>query len=75
LLKHFSRSAVIPVWFAIFVLFTIVGSPFNLFVWVFLLTAGLAVPTIVLMLWHDPPLPVAVVPQSIDATRKSPSHI
>jgi hypothetical protein len=69
---HFSRNLVIPVWFAVFALFTTVAPPFDLFYSVFLVIVGLAVPTIAFMLWHDPPVPVVVVPQHVDATRKSP---
>ena len=67
----FSRNVVIPVWFAVFALFTIVGPPLTPFVSVFLITAGLVVPAIALVLWHDPPLPVAVVALRGDAIRKS----
>jgi hypothetical protein len=69
---HFSRNVVIPVWFAVFALITLLGPSQSLFVSVVLIALGLAVPAMALVLWHDPPLPLAVVPEGVDGIPKSP---
>ena len=67
---HFSRNVIIPSWFAIFALAAFVVPPFNFGFSLFMLVMGLAVPTIVYMLWQDPALePVGIGPHNIDTKR------
>ena len=51
---RFSRNAVISVWFAVFVLTTLVAPPVNVIISLFWFVLGLAVPTMVYLLWHAP---------------------
>ena len=69
---HVSRNVVIPVWFTVFALITLLGPSQSLVVSVLLIGLGLAVPAMALVLWRDRPLPLAVLPEGVDGIRKSP---
>ncbi len=68
-----NRNVVISIWFSVFVLATILAPTVNFVFSLFLLVLGLAVPMMVYVLWHDPPVAVSVVAQSIDAERRQPT--
>ena len=55
----FSRNVVISVWFAVFAIAMILAPAVNFVFSLFLLVLGLAVPMMVYVLWHDPPVAVA----------------
>jgi hypothetical protein len=55
----FRRNVVVPIWFAIFALVAFFLPPANSGLSIFLLVLGIAVPTITLALWRDPPLQLA----------------
>ena len=67
---QFSRNVVISVWFAVFVIATILAPTVNFVFSLFLLVLGLAVPMMVYVLWHDPPVAVGLVAQSTDTERR-----
>ena len=67
---QFSRNVVISVWFAVFVIATILAPTVNFVFSLFLLVLGLAVPMMVYVLWHDPPVAVCLVAQSTDTERR-----
>jgi hypothetical protein len=65
-----SRNVVISVWFAVFAIATILAPTVNVVFSLFLLVLGLAVPTMVYLLWHDAPAAVGLVAQSTDPDRR-----
>jgi hypothetical protein len=68
---HFSRNVVIRLWFALFALFALAAffvTPFPFVFSLFLLVLGLAVPMMVYVLWHDPPVGAGLA-QSTDTER------
>jgi hypothetical protein len=67
---QFSRNVVIPVWFVVFAMAAILAPTLNYVFSLFLIVLGLAVPAMIYMLWHDPPVPVALVASSIDTERR-----
>ena len=67
---QFSRNVVISVWFAVFVIATILAPTVNFVFSLFLLVLGLTVPMMVYVLWHDPPVAGCLVAQSTDTERR-----
>jgi hypothetical protein len=67
---QFSRNVVISVWFAVFAIATILAPTANFVFSLFLLLLGLAVPVMVYVLWHDPPVAVGLAAQSTDTGRR-----
>jgi hypothetical protein len=67
---QFSRNVVISVWFAVFAIATSLAPTVNFVFSLFLLVLGLAVPMMVYLLWHDPPVAVGLVAQSTDTERR-----
>jgi hypothetical protein len=67
---RFSRNVVIAVWFAVFAIATSLAPTVNVVFSLCLLVLGLAVPMMVYVLWHDPPVAVGLVAQSIDTERR-----
>jgi hypothetical protein len=67
---QFSRNVVISVWFAVFVIATILAPTVNFDFSLFLLVLGLTVPMMVYVLWHDPPVAECLVAQSTDTERR-----
>jgi hypothetical protein len=67
---QFSRNVIISVWFAVFAMATILAPTVNFVFSLFLLVLGLAVPVMVYVLWHDPPVAVGLAAQSTDTKRR-----
>jgi hypothetical protein len=67
---QFSRNVVISIWFAVFMLATILAPTVNVVFSLFLLVMGLVVPVMLYVLWHDPPVVVGLVTQSTDTRRR-----
>ena len=66
----FSRNAVISVWFAVFAIATSLAPTVNFVFSLFWLVLGLAVPMMVYVLWHAPPVAVGLVAQRTDTERR-----
>jgi hypothetical protein len=64
------RNVVISVWFAVFVIATILAPTVNSVFSLFLLVLGLTVPMMVYVLWHDSPVAECLVAQSTDTERR-----
>jgi len=65
----FSRTAIIPVWLVVFVLFALLGSPMTFATGVLLLMVGVVPPAIMLTLWKEPSPTVAEVLHHVHASR------
>jgi hypothetical protein len=67
---QFSRNVVISLWFAVFVIATILAPTVNFVFSLFLLVLGLTVSLMGYVLWHDPAVAECLVAQSTDAERR-----
>jgi hypothetical protein len=59
--KLLSFKVLIPVWLAAFGLVAVLMSPMTFSTSVLLLMVGLVIPTVIILLWGDPPATVAEV--------------
>ena len=67
---QFSRNVVISVWFAVFVIATLLAPPLTFVFSVFWLVMGLAVPMMVYALWHNSTVAVSLVARHTDTERR-----
>ena len=65
----FGRSVVIPISFIACAIGATFGPAFNVTFSLFLLVMGLAISTMVYVLWPEPPLAVAIAGSNLDAGR------
>ena len=69
--QPFNRNVLIPVPFVAFAMALFLAPAVNVVFSLFLLAMGLALSTMVYMLWPEPPVPVTLVAPSIDADRRA----
>ena len=68
--KLLSLKVFIPVWLAAFGLVAVLMSPMTFATGVLLLFVGLVIPTVMILLWSDPPATVAEVLNRVEDSVK-----